>query len=354
MMKSSTGFSMHIDLAGRELGHRVDLPPAGLESLRVVQPLPAEVSRGAVESVALGHGVGYFSFYCEDAAHEFRLRTGPTHNRFVLPFHLSRDPGEAGIAGMRRPIALSRSDSYILGPSVIGVQTVRPGTVTHEMCLLADPAVVDSCFADLRQQLPAILKGGFSKPTGEPFFLSGSTTAAIGLALRQMLTCGLRGGLARLYLEAKVIEIIAMRLAQVEAKESEVELKTLTSRDVAVLEEARHILLSYCTEPPTISELARLVGMNRTKLKAGFRRLFGTTVFGLVRSQRMQMALELMQEGVCNVTEAAHTVGYNCPGAFATAFKAEFGFSPRLARALKPSDYRTAARALPPQLRPLA
>ncbi|GEM_PF-1616197 len=353
-MKSATGYSMHIDLAGRELAHRIDLSPGGLGSLRVVQPLPAEVGDGAVESVKLGHGVGYLSFSCENAVQEFHLRTGPAHDRFVLPFHLSRDPDEVGIEGIRRPITLSRSDSYILGPSVIGLQTVRPGTVTHEICLLANSAVVDSCFADLRLELPAALKRGFTRLNGEPFFLSGSTTAAMGLALRQMLTCGLRGGFARLYLEAKVIEIIATRLAQVEANESEAGRTALTSRDAALIEEARHIMLNRYNDPPTISELARLVGLNRTKLKAGFRMLFGTTVFGLVRSQRMQMALELMQEGTCNVTEAAHAVGYNSPGAFAAAFKAEFGFSPRVARALKPCKYRTPARPLPPQLRPLA
>ena len=353
-MKSAAGYSMQIDLAGRELAQRIDLSPGGLGSLRVVQPLSAEVGDGAVESVKLGHGVGYLSFSCENAVQELHLRTGPAHDRFVLPFHLSRDPGQVGIEGIRRPITLSRSDSYILGPSVIGLQTVRPGTLTHEICLLADSAVVDSCFADLRLELPAILKGGLSKPNGEPFLLSGSTTAAIGLALRQMLTCGLRGGFARLYLEAKVIEIIAMRLAQAANRENEAGSVVLMSRDVSLIEEARHILLNRYNEPPTISELARLVGMNRTKLKAGFRKVYGTTVFGLVRSRRMQMALELMQEGVCNVTEAAHAVGYNCPGAFATAFKAEFGFSPRVARALKPPGYHSPARPLPPQLRPSA
>ena len=354
MKKSTTGFSMHIDLAGRELARRVDLSPAGLESLRVVQPLPAEVGRGSVELTTLGHGVGYLSFYCEAAEDEVHLLTEATHDRLVLHFHLSRDPAEAGIEGIRRPITLSRGDSHILGPSVIGRQTVRPATVTHEICLLGDSSVVDSCFADLQLPLPAALKRGFTQPNGEPFFLSGHTTAAMGLALRQMLTCGLRGGFARLYLEAKVIEIIAMRLSQASDRESEPGRVALNSRDVALLEEARHILLKRCNEPPTISELARLVGLNRTKLKAGFRMLFGTTVFGLLKSHRMQLALELMQESICNVTEAAQTVGYNSPGAFAEAFKAEFGFPPRLARALKPSEYRTPVRPLPQQPRPFA
>ncbi len=342
-MKSSCSFGIQIDLAGRELARRVDLLPCGLDSLRVVQPLPPDICSGAIETTMLGHGVGYLSFCCRDAVEEFHLRTGPARDRIVLPFHLSSAPGEVAVEGTRRPISLLRSDSYILGPSVIGLQTVRPATTVQEICLLADFKMVDSCFADLQQELPAVLKRGFGRPDGEPFLLSGSATGAMGLALRQMLTCGLHGGFARLYLEAKVIEIVAMRLAQVPDSDNKPRCAALMHRDVALLEEARHILLERWDEPPTISELARLVGLNRTKLKAGFKMLFGTTVFGLLRSHRMQLALELLREGICNVTEAAQAVGYNSPGAFAEAFKAEFGFSPRLIRTLRSSTYRATA-----------
>lgn len=351
-MKSRCSFGMQIDLAGRELGRRVDLWPGGLDNLRVVQPLPPDICRGAIDTTMLGHGVGYLSFCCRDAVETFQLRTGPARNRIVLPFHLSRAPGEVGIEGVRRPIALTRAESYILGPSVIGLQTVRPATSVHEICLLADFAVVDSCFADLQLKLPAVLKRGARRPDGEPFLLTGSATGAMGLALRQMLTCGLHGGFARLYLEAKVIEIIAMRLAQVLDREDETRRVALMRSDVALLEEARNILLERWDEPPTISELAGLVGLNRTKLKAGFKMLFGTTVFGLLKSHRMQLALELLREGICNVTETALAVGYNSPGAFTEAFKAEFGFSPRLARTISPSTYRVPARPRSLGIRP--
>ncbi len=345
-MKSSTGFGMQIDRAGLELARRFDLFPSGLESYQVVHPLPNEVARGRIETTMLGHGVGYLRFNCEQAFCGFRVCTGPAPDRFVFPFHLSRDPVAVGVQGEREPILLSRTDSFILGPSVVGVQTIRRATVTHEICLLADSALVDSCFADSRRTLPAVLKRGFAKREGEPFVLPGSTNGSMGLALRQMMTCGLHGGLARLYLEAKVIEIIAMRLAQVTGREFPDGSHALMKRDIASLEEARHILLSLQDRPPTISELARTVGLSRTKLKVGFRIHFGSTVFGVLRSHRMQMALELMRDGVCNVTEAAHIVGYNSSGAFATAFKAEYGYPPHLARRQKTSTLQPVTRSV--------
>ena len=105
----------------------------------------------------------------------------------------------------------------------------------------------------------------------------------MGLAMRQMLTCNLMGSLARLYLEAKVLEVAALRLAQVGENESASRLPKLMRSDIDRLEEARHILEICSTEPPTISELA-----------AG--------------------------------------VGYNSVSAFAAVFKTEFGFSPSLVR----------------------
>ncbi|MBN1836660.1 MAG: helix-turn-helix transcriptional regulator, partial [Spirochaetales bacterium] len=183
--------------------------------------------------------------------------------------------------------------------------------------------------------LPPPFKRALSRHLSEPFFLPGHATAAMGLAVRQMLTCGLRGSLARMYLEAKVTELIALRLAQVGEEPAGERRLVLTRRDRELLHEARAILSERYAEPPTISELAREVALNRTKLKAGFRELFGTTVFGFVRAQRMREAFEVLLDGTCNVTEAANRVGYNSPGAFAAVFKAAYGFSPHRTRELE-------------------
>ena len=169
--------------------------------------------------------------------------------------------------------------------------------------------VTSSCFADRQQALPAALKRAFTHAESEPTFLRGQATTAMGLVLRQMLTCNLHGGVARLYLEAKLMR-----------------------SDIDRLEQARHILLSCYEDPPTITELSRAVGLNRTKLKAGFKDRFGTTIFGFIRAQRMRRALLLLRDRECNVSQAAATVGYNSLSAFAAAFKVEFGFSPQLVR----------------------
>lgn len=92
--------------------------------------------------------------------------------------------------------------------------------------------------------------------------------------------------------------------------------------------EAREILLGRMDDPPSLPELARLAGVNEVKLKAGFRKLWGTTVFGLLRRERMAAAREFLLARRGTVGEAAFRVGYTNTSHFAEAFQKEFGTTP--------------------------
>jgi AraC-like DNA-binding protein len=98
--------------------------------------------------------------------------------------------------------------------------------------------------------------------------------------------------------------------------------------DLDRVREARTLLLNRMEAPPTLPELARLAGLNEVKLKAGFRRLWGTTVFGLLRRERMAAARKFLLERRGTVGEAAYRVGYTNTSHFAEAFQKEFGVPP--------------------------
>lgn len=334
-MKPHDGFGLHIDFAHRVLSQSVYLSPSGLEEHQIGLAMPEELRHAEAELTQLGSGVSYLNWSCSDARDETTIRAGHGADYLTFPFHLLPGPIEVGIEGVKRPILLSRSDSYILGPTVMGTQTVRPGVPTSQLCLFLDMGTIESCFEDRQQALPAVLKRAFTHAESEPFYLPGRTTTAMGLAVRQMLTCGLRGGLARLYLEAKILEIAALRLAQLTDEGHRGRRHKLMRSDIDRLEEARAVLLERYADPPTITELSQAVGVNRTKLKAGFKDRFGSTIFGFIRAQRMEHALLLLSDGECNVGEAAVTVGYNSVSAFAAAFRVAFGFSPRVVRGCK-------------------
>lgn len=92
--------------------------------------------------------------------------------------------------------------------------------------------------------------------------------------------------------------------------------------------QAREVLIASMENPPSVPELARLVGLNELKLKAGFHHLWGTTVYGLLRKERLDEARRFLTAGQGNVGEAAYRVGYTNTSHFAEAFKKEFGVAP--------------------------
>ena len=81
--------------------------------------------------------------------------------------------------------------------------------------------------------------------------------------------------------------------------------------------------------PPALGELARSAGLSETSLKRGFRQVYGATVFGYLRTVRMERARALLASGEATVLEAAAQVGYSNPSNFASAFRQEFGLNPK-------------------------
>ncbi|MEM9538578.1 MAG: AraC family transcriptional regulator [Cyanobacteria bacterium P01_E01_bin.42] len=157
-----------------------------------------------------------------------------------------------------------------------------------------------------------------------------STSVAMQVALHQILNCPYKGSIAQIYVESKAIELIALKLAQIgEQMQQPLKNIPLQPRDIDCIHNAKDILMSMIECPPSLPELARKAGINDYKLKIGFRHIFGTTVFGYLRNQRMERARQLLLEKRMNVSEVAETVGYRSLSRFSMAFKDHFGITPK-------------------------
>lgn len=103
----------------------------------------------------------------------------------------------------------------------------------------------------------------------------------------------------------------------------------LNARDLNRIYEARDYLAQHFVAPPMILPLARMVGINQTKLKAGFKEVLGLTIYQYILQCRMERACELLLAHDCSVAEIAYKVGYEYPANFTCAFKRRFGCLPR-------------------------
>ncbi len=102
-----------------------------------------------------------------------------------------------------------------------------------------------------------------------------------------------------------------------------------SSELVEKMEQAKIILESDLQCPPSLAQLAHLVGLNETYLKVHFKAFFQSTVYGYVKSQRMEQAKKLLIRGEMNISEIASEVGYKYPTHFSAAFKKSIGVSPK-------------------------
>ncbi|NEQ48299.1 MAG: helix-turn-helix transcriptional regulator [Leptolyngbya sp. SIOISBB] len=159
------------------------------------------------------------------------------------------------------------------------------------------------------------------------------TTAAMRCVIHQILHCPYQGLTRWLYLESKVIELIALRLDQViPPPPAALVAPGLQSKDIDRIHYASAILLQRLDNPPSLLELARLAGLNDCKLKKGFRQVFGTTVFGYLQTHRMERAKQLLAEPSLKIAGVAQAMGYANQSYFCRMFKQQFGITPQCYR----------------------
>ena len=129
----------------------------------------------------------------------------------------------------------------------------------------------------------------------------------------------------RLLLECRCLELLSVNLCRLNGKEH---YQTVHSCKRETMERAREILLTRLENPPTLTELSRIVGTNECSLKRGFKEIFGCTVYNFVQENRLERAYQLITGCGYNVSESAFAVGYSNLSHFSKVFKAKFGISP--------------------------
>ncbi len=133
------------------------------------------------------------------------------------------------------------------------------------------------------------------------------------------------GQLKKLYIESKIQELMVMQIGTFTQEGTTTSLK---ARDKELIREIKQYIEDNPASTKSISDLARMVGINQNKLKRGFKELFNNTVFGFITDIRMEKAKHLLLEKELFINEVADLVGYKYPQHFTAAFKRKYGFLP--------------------------
>ena len=104
--------------------------------------------------------------------------------------------------------------------------------------------------------------------------------------------------------------------------------KSIKTHDRNRLEEVKQILASNLDNPPSLTELSKIIGLNTTKLKKEFKEVFGVPVFKYLQNERLTTAHKMISDKKATVQEAAWHVGYDSLSSFSNAFANKFGYRP--------------------------
>ena len=180
-------------------------------------------------------------------------------------------------------------------------------------------------------RLPKQLQALIEAENPQRFHLTvGDLTPQMQTIIKQIWQHPYSGAIAQMYLEGKVLELMAMQLAQLITNcDRQATSLTLKPKEIDCIHDARTILLQNLDNSPSIKTLAKTVGIGDRKLQQGFKEIYGTTVFNYLHNYRLEQAQLMLREGNLSVATVANNIGYTHLGHFSAAFKRKFGISPR-------------------------
>jgi AraC-like DNA-binding protein len=313
---------------GKKLGEL--LSPVSKDVREGAFLMSGAVTRGKVEVYAVRPGMRLFT-YDMDVSCDAELHVEAECPGVVMWLVLS------GRCGCIAQHPRRRKEMWELQPGRNVLGTFQPDRSSWLVCggeshrgveLQIDAAIASQLAAEHRAAAKGSAHPLLGPPKDVPGYIHSALTPALATIAHQVLTCPFEGSARHLFMESKALEILALQLGALTSPNCR-EAVVVSRSDRERLEEARRILDDAYTDPPSIGELARRVGLNDFKLKRGFKTLFETTVYGYIRRVRMENALIMLQDDSLNVGEVAAATGYSCFSHFSIAFRKQFGIAPR-------------------------
>ncbi len=296
------------------------------DSFETILVRPRQVGSGLQRSVLLGEGLLYISSRLAGGPIE-TVSTGHFPGLVYIGFNLSDTPLSGTLNGEKWQTRCG--DSYAFSPPAALTLTYSPRCSVRTLNLFLLPAVLEGFAEDLETGDSARRIASLARCGSGPTYHTSRISSGMRAIVEGIDACPFHGGLKKLYLEGRILELLALRLAQLSDAPLAQVSAALSRKQIERLHEARAVIGARMAAPPSLRELSQQVALSTTLLKRGFRHLFGETVFEHLRNLRLDRARELLLEEGASVKETAWSVGYASLSHFARAFGERFGASPR-------------------------
>jgi AraC family transcriptional activator of pyochelin receptor len=170
---------------------------------------------------------------------------------------------------------------------------------------------------------------------GNPVLLSdqwGAVDPQLQQVVYKVINNNYTGDFHRVFLLSKCLEILVLCAESCHLGAGKKQEFIRTPADKEKIIAVRDLINERLTQPPSLSQIARSVGLNEYKLKRGFKEMFNNTVFGYLLEQRLLMARQYLLDTRKTAAEISFELGYTTPQHFNNVFKKRFGLTPAAVR----------------------
>ena len=159
----------------------------------------------------------------------------------------------------------------------------------------------------------------------------GSYNLKVADKIQELNAISEKGIARRLMIEGLVHVILALEIQQHSDDQKNAAHKdsSLTSREIAVVQELSLFINNYPEKQLSVSYLCKKGGLSPSKLQTGFKMMHGTTVTDYIRDVRLIKAEDLIKNTDLNISEVVYSIGFISRSYFSKIFKAKYNCSPK-------------------------
>lgn len=221
-------------------------------------------------------------------------------------------------------------NSFILSASRHGQPSTREvlGDSWRTVGIVCQPSFVARELQLRDEEMPEALQRFQAGEDNIDFWWAGEMTNEMAGVANSLLHPSVSSSVRPIYLRAKAVELVCLAMDRLQQSRPSINpTLRLGQYDIACLNEAREILENSLSAP-TLEALARKVGLNRNKLAAGFKHVYGMTIGGYHRDLRLEQAYQALKSRSASIGRVAEEAGYSDAGSFTKAFKTRYGMLP--------------------------
>lgn len=161
------------------------------------------------------------------------------------------------------------------------------------------------------------------------YYKDGKISPSMAISLNQIINYNLNTSVKQLYFKGKALELLSLYFNRNEDADVEQCPFLVDETNVIKIRKAKDIIITRMAEPPTLQQLSEEIGLSLKKLKEGFKQIYGDSVFSFLFDYKMEVARKLLEAGNHNVNEVGLKVGYSTSSHFISAFKKQYGTTPK-------------------------